>query len=354
MEFVDVHTTSASDLLNNNDDFESELELLVDPSKSRPSSPQQQEPSPNFVRNISTDDKKSPIMFMKDDDDVPFKMNIEQEKIFKPISTPIDFEKVKSVPISTDSSREKQELLFKLKRLEAKGIPLSKSYSRNSSLHEMRDEYERIKAQRDLQNSIKFQRKTLVAATSGTEFLNKRFDPFNLKLTGWSESVSENIDDYDEVFEELHEKYNTKSTMPPEMKLLLMVGGSAAMFHMSQKMFANATPDVNDIMRQNPDLAKQFAAAAVNQHLNAPNTPNIPPPSESSNFIPPAQPSNTPNPPVMQGPSDAEIESLLSSINAESDSKDPPATVVAEAPPKKRRGRPRKTKPDVKSFSLNI
>lgn len=349
MEFVDVHTTSASDLLNNNDDFESELELLVDPSKSRPSSPQQQEPSPNFVRNISTDDKKSPIMFMKDDDDVPFKMNIEQEKIFKPISTPIDFEKVKSVPISTDSSREKQELLFKLKRLEAKGIPLSKSYSRNSSLHEMRDEYERIKAQRDLQNSIKFQRKTLVAATSGTEFLNKRFDPFNLKLTGWSESVSENIDDYDEVFEEIHEKYNTKSSMPPEMKLLLMVGGSAAMFHMSQKMFANATPDVNDIMRNNPDLAKQFAAAAVNQHLNAPN----PPPSESSSNFIPAQPSNTPNPPVMQGPSDAEIESLLSSINnAESDPK--PATVVAEAP-KKRRGRPpRKTKPEVKSFSLNI
>jgi len=352
MEFIDIPTTSDFNI-DGVDDFDAELELLVDPLKSRPTSPNDDESSSPQFKQISTD-KKSPVMFSKDDDDIEFKIHVDQDNnkpsAFQPVkSSSFDFEKLDSVPIVTsgDTSREKQDILFKLKRIEAKGIPLSKSYSRNSSLNEMRDEYERIKHQRDLQNSIKFQRKALIATTSGTEFLNKRFDPFNLKLNGWSESVSENIDDYDEVFEELGEKYSAKSNMPPELKLLLMIGSSAAMFHVSQKMFANASPDVNEIMRRNPDLAKQFASAAVNQHLE---TPNIQSHVETSNFMQPAQPSNNN---VMQGPSDAEIENLLSSINNETAESKPASASVAEAP-KKRRGRPRKVKPDVKSFSLNI
>ena len=42
------------------------------------------------------------------------------------------------------------------------------------------------------------------------EFLNNKFDPFDIKLDGWSESVNESINDYDEVFEELAEKYFCK------------------------------------------------------------------------------------------------------------------------------------------------
>ena len=51
----------------------------------------------------------------------------------------------------------------------------------------------------------------LMAFVSGLEFLNQKFDPFDLKLDGWAESVHENIDDYDDVFGELHEKYGGKN-----------------------------------------------------------------------------------------------------------------------------------------------
>ena len=47
----------------------------------------------------------------------------------------------------------------------------------------------------------------LVACVTGIEFLNNKFDPFDVKSGGWSESVHENVNDYDDVFEELHEKY---------------------------------------------------------------------------------------------------------------------------------------------------
>ena len=51
----------------------------------------------------------------------------------------------------------------------------------------------------------------LMACVSGLEFLNNRFDPFDLKLDGWAESVNENLEEYDEVFGELHEKYGSKT-----------------------------------------------------------------------------------------------------------------------------------------------
>ena len=105
----------------------------------------------------------------------------------------------------------------------------------------------------------------LMAAITGLEFLNNKFDPFDLRLDGWSEQVNENIDDYDEIFAELHEKYKSKATMAPELKLLFQLGGSACMLHMTNSMFKNSIPGMDDIMRQNPELMQQFTQAAVNQ-----------------------------------------------------------------------------------------
>ena len=99
--------------------------------------------------------------------------------------------------------------------------------------------------------------------------MNNKFDPFDLKLDGWSEQVNENIDDYDEIFGELHEKYKSKAKMAPELKLLFQLGGSAIMLHMTNTMFKSAMPGMDDIMRQNPELMQQFTQAAVSSMSNA-------------------------------------------------------------------------------------
>lgn len=160
--------------------------------------------------------------------------------------------------------REKQDLLFKLERLFKRGLPMTKRFSMESSLEEMQNEYDKLKSQRELDNSVKFQRKMLMACVTGIEFLNNKFDPFDVKLDGWSESMHEGVNDYDEVFEELHEKYKGKGQMAPELRLLMMVGGSAFMFHLTNTMFKSSLPGMGDIMKQNPDLMKQFASAAAN------------------------------------------------------------------------------------------
>jgi hypothetical protein len=186
---------------------------------------------------------------------------------------------------------EKFKVLRKLEEIERKGAKLTKKYSMESSLSEMQGEYEMIIAEKERSNSCKFQGKMLMAAITGLEFLNTKFDPFDVKLDGWAEQLNENIDDYDEIFGELHEKYKSKAKMAPELKLLFQLGGSAIMVHMTNTMFKSSMPGMDDIMRQNPELMQQFTSAAVNSMQDTkPGFSNFMgnfAPSTSSNAPPP-------------------------------------------------------------------
>jgi hypothetical protein len=211
--------------------------------------------------------------------------------------------------------REKFKYLRKLEDLEQKGITLTKKYSMESSLAEMKGEYETHLEERERRNSVKFQGKMLMSVITGMEYLNNKFDPFDLKLDGWSEQVNENIDDYDDIFSELHDKYKSKAKMAPELKLLFQLGGSAIMLHMTNTMFKSAMPGMDDIMRQNPELMQQFTSAAVNSmSQNRPGFGNFmgdlmgqgppgqqqaaPPPSQTpSRQAPPYIPNQRPPPP---------------------------------------------------------
>ena len=160
--------------------------------------------------------------------------------------------------------KEKFVYIRKLEALEKRGVSVSKKYGMQDSLDEMKGEYEMIKSEQQRKNSVKFQGKMLMAFVSGIEFLNGKFDPLDIKLDGWGEGVSENLEEYDDVFAELHDKYGGKTKMAPELKLLFMLGGSAGMIHMTNTMFKSAMPGMDDIMRQNPELMSQFTQAAAN------------------------------------------------------------------------------------------
>lgn len=158
---------------------------------------------------------------------------------------------------------KKAELINKLQRLEAKGFPVSKRFTMDNSLEEIESEYNRLVDARQLETSIKFQRNMLMGLVTGLEFMNNKFDPFDLKLDGWGEGVHENIDDYDEIFEELYDKYKGPGKMPPEARLLFQLAGSGFMCHLTNSYFRSKMPSADDIFKKNPELAKQFAAAAA-------------------------------------------------------------------------------------------
>lgn len=158
------------------------------------------------------------------------------------------------------------ELLSECDTLKNKhNIHVPSHYNRNSPIDEVRSFIRRERKKREKNNSEKLGAKILMTTITALEFLNNKFDPFDLKLDGWSESVHENIDDYNDVFGELYEKYKTSAKVPPEIKLMMMVGGSAAMVHLTNTMFKSSLPGMEEMMKQNPDMMKQFAQAAMNQ-----------------------------------------------------------------------------------------
>lgn len=162
---------------------------------------------------------------------------------------------------------EKKEILYQMDRLEAKGYKLPKKFTLQSDIEEMRVEYNRIVREKDVDASIRFQRKMMMAFVTGVEFLNDRYDPFDVRLSGWSDNVHENINDYDDIFEELHDKYKgSGKKMAPELRLLMSLSGSAFMFHFTNRMLKQSdVPGVEEVLRSDPQLMKQFQQAALNR-----------------------------------------------------------------------------------------
>ena len=163
---------------------------------------------------------------------------------------------------------KKFDLLCKFERLRDKGVRLPKTFSMSSSLDEMELEYKRLVEHRQLDNSVKMQRRMLISFASMLEFLNGKIsNPFDLHIEGWSEQLSEDVSklEYDTIFEDLYEKYKDSVNMAPELKLAMMVGSSAFWYHLTSNMSKSMMPNLmNNVMNQNPDLMRQFQNATLN------------------------------------------------------------------------------------------
>lgn len=102
-----------------------------------------------------------------------------------------------------EEKKKKMELINKLQRLEQKGYPVARRFTMDNTLDEIKAEYSRLVDAKQLETSIRFQRNMLMGFCTGLEWMNNKFDPFDVKLDGWSESVHENVEDYDDIFEEI-------------------------------------------------------------------------------------------------------------------------------------------------------
>ena len=235
-----------------------------------------------------------------------------------------------------ERARIKQELLLRLIRLEKSGYNASKKFNMASAYEDLLFEYRRLRKQRDIEKSIKMSRYILTSIVSGIEFVNHKWDPLNLKLDRWSENVMENISDYDEVFEDLHEKYSGSVSMPPELKLIMMVAGSGFMFHLTNTLFKSATPDLNDILRNNPDIMQNISQAAMKNMTGklggGPNDPLASMMQQGLNMVHNNRNSTGgaragPQPPgsqnSMNGPSGPDIDDIVNSLEGNRQSPKP-------------------------------
>lgn len=185
--------------------------------------------------------------------------------------------------------KQKSEILFKLYTIVDKSNGRwSCKMTMDNSLDDIKNEFSRIKAILDNEAMVKFCKHGLVMGIKGIEMLNGAYDPIGVDLDGWGEAMSYNMatTEYDEVLSELCEKYKGTGSMSPEIKLLLMIIMSGAMFSFSKKA------------AKDPNTLSNLMGAFMKK--SQPSQPSPPPPQQPMPQPPPQQFYRAPSPPRQQ------------------------------------------------------
>ena len=182
------------------------------------------------------------------------------------------FSKMNDIPYQPSSAstmtdrekrRKKRAMLKKLDDWYEKGhIKHTSHFNMDSAYDEIEDEYETAMEDKRKKDSVKLQGWWFMTAVNSLEYANAAFNPFDLNLDGWGEQVNEDIESYEEIFSELHDKYKG-GKLAPELSLLLRIGFSAAVVNITNRALSTATPGFNDVIRQSPELMKAFTNATV-------------------------------------------------------------------------------------------
>ena len=162
--------------------------------------------------------------------------------------------------------RKKKIMLKRLedwrKKDQEKGIYSHTNLNENSSYEEIEDEYETAMEEKKKKDAVKLYQWWFMTAVNTLEYGNAALNPFDLNLDGWGEQINEDIDSYDEIFGELYEKYKG-GKMAPELALIMRLGFSAVMVNFTNKALSSVTPGFNDVIRQSPELMKEFSRATA-------------------------------------------------------------------------------------------
>jgi len=165
--------------------------------------------------------------------------------------------------------REKYDMLRKFKRFQAAGLPMRKNFTLESPLEEMRMELEFIKKEKDMDATIKQFCDWFITGMSAMEWSSKNvplMKAFGLKLDGLSESAQMNVVDMEEDFEELYDMYGDSIKMHPLVRIPIRTCMMVYMVHLTNQMAMKAPiPNIDEVLRTNPDIARQLATAAMQQ-----------------------------------------------------------------------------------------
>jgi hypothetical protein len=181
--------------------------------------------------------------------------------------------------------REKYEILRKFERLSKLGVPMRKRFTIDSPLEEMKMEMEFIKREKSMDATIKQFSEWFVTGMSAMEYGSKNIGmlkAFGLQLDGLSEAAQMNVADLEDDFEELYDLYGENMKMHPLVRIPLRTCMMIYMVHLTNQMTRKAPiPNIDEIMRQNPDIARQLASAAMqNQTQQMRGSAAIPPPTQ--------------------------------------------------------------------------
>jgi hypothetical protein len=186
--------------------------------------------------------------------------NLNADAYLKPVRT--------GPTMSEDAlMKEKYEILRRFERLQKLGVPIRKRFTMDSPLDEMKMELEFIRKEKAMDATIKQFSEWFITGMSAMEWGSKNVNAvkmFGLQLDGLSQSAQMNVGDMEEDFEELYELYGDKMRMHPLVRIPMRTCMMVYMVHLTNQMAMKApVPNIQEILRQNPDIARQMAGEAM-------------------------------------------------------------------------------------------
>jgi hypothetical protein len=186
--------------------------------------------------------------------------NLNAEAYLKPVNP--------APKMSEDAiMKKKYELLRKFERLNKLGVPIRKRFTMDSPLDEMEMELEFVRKEKAMDSTIKQFSEWFITGMSAMEWGSKNvgmIKMFGLQLDGLSQSAQMNVGDLEEDFEELYDLYGDQMRMHPLVRIPMRTCFMVYMVHLTNQMAMKApVPNIQEILRQNPDIARQMAAQAM-------------------------------------------------------------------------------------------
>jgi len=185
-------------------------------------------------------------------------------------------------------SKRKAELLSRARKYKKdRGVEFNIPLSMNTPLDELEAEVQRVEDDQNIMNATTVGRNLIVSSITLLEFLNGKYNPFDLYLDGWSVDVKEKSDnnEFDDPIKKIYEKYKDKAQMAPEVQLLLALGTSAVMCHFKKTLFQPKIAGLRDTVRQCPDIISQQPAYQPNTHQQTQQGVMSGPPSDVDEMI---------------------------------------------------------------------
>ena len=196
---------------------------------------------------------------------------------------------------------EKYEMLNKFERMQRMGVPMRKRFTVDSPLDEMKVEMEFLKKERNKDKSIKQFCDWYVTGMSGLEWSSSHVplvQAFGLKLDGLSSAAQMNVGEMEDDFEELVDEFGDKLVPPVWARIPIRIAMAIYMCHITNQMVAQSpVPNIDQILKTNPDIARQLATAHMQQQTQTMRHPAQQPAVQQntmssfmSGFLPPQGP----------------------------------------------------------------
>ena len=185
--------------------------------------------------------------------------------------------KKKRVKRTEEERKECEKLMEKIRLYESQGFVVDQSLNEDSSLADLKRENAKLYSQRKRKMTLMAMSKTLITLVAGVEtaagWLSKK-TKFQLRLEGLSESVSEDIADYEPALSEFYEEHSEKLQISPWMGVLILL------FHAAKTQHKRNLDKDRQFQMERLTWERNFAMEQLRQNAaSAPPAPAAPAPA---------------------------------------------------------------------------